>query len=1532
MESNTYSSLHGSLLRPADTSNKEGGKQLPAHLVQHKRPNSQSQTRTNRAYELRIGAVRRPPRDSALNCPNATARQLQQTLWNDEVVDPTGDKQQYSNSTFVVPPNSEQSDTNLRLPASPVIQSSKFRNVPRERVHAAKPVATDQIDRCQGDSNTSYNQYPINSTEITAVLHKDTYRKCHWPESYQSKGLDRERESQVLQDTKADKSRTLMDLNEAKINWVNTCESQVQLQPSAEADDKVFSQVKVTEENQSVVATVQPPIATRTPTKESQIRRNGDEPIDRTSEDQSPYTSPSLSTEEISTDTKRTKPLLPNESTRASPYQIPTNRQLPMLSQPTWREQEHRRMQRAICNQSKMHRKPRKKWRSTGFAMSLFGCLKADRGDKTEVTQSSFSRIDPIHDNSNTEDQRTSAISGSSVSTSKTKDISTEKHTSNQPSNSTSKIKPRLKKMKAKYRPAHSQLPTKLSRRFSLKTSYSHRALRCFVKINENAAQLIKQQSYGMEVMCKEFKNVQFAIHEMKNQIDMIFQSLENQKKTVMDLSKRIGSQKVVDGKCIQSRSPTATNRQSKSRTEIIQLESGCPIPTPEIDSKHTGTTIKRDRSLPPQHVRVRNHQKYDSPPTPVNGYCASIQSHEKQTQRPQQSLNSSDDCKAVMAHHPNKPDETSNQDVLHKGPPTEAQFKDNVSIRKPPLLCTDRGDGSHTYFSEFPQNSPKNIHPLKGNTQGQGNTTHMDLVSYSQPTSHLSTPISPTATQDEVVRQAQSNRDLQHYYRIAYIEQESGGPRGSWRCAQRQCTESVQYREQDSNGLRKLSEDAHPVKPESAPRETRLNVAGYVPCSRAEPESLKTSSMFKSSTNNHIENNKPQCEMKDNHHPTEWMPHGQHVTHHTHHREQTDHPKSRRPSSVCRRRIAVEKTEGVTKNSHPKMYAEYGDSSAIPYDDTSRDCVPASATKLHQTEVRQIPESYYLTVPGFAEMEEQIRPHRQCQKQRHKSNTNRHTKSQKFPNSQPVAAACKSKHHQIWTDRNNNSQDWESNTTGLAETNQVCSNFAELPFDELHKKTQKKLCFITSKAIRNHADPKSATGQKKTIEFALPGPKQDKKMGLVERLLEAKREKKRSEDEQRIMNEFERISDQRKNKPSEKSDTNDEKIRADHNQPKISEVHKDSLETTPGPGITQKSQLNTEMTALERCREQRRRRLEEKTETDLKVIVAMTEQAVAERTARTGRINPQGSEQLKEVLNIPTDNLTATGDTMSGQTGANLASKIEIKEAQEKPPEIPDNKPNPQLETEQDPQNRPINQPKRLEEIGVQTYNENEAEMSRKTPQSLVHPMTKNNWSATGFPMTCCAPLIVPSYGYYSWPNLMQLSHIIQPSYTAVLFPRPDLRRFNTLRTTHIRAATNHEHPLETNCIECDSSTSSSLSTTNSTETSSFGTDESVDTGRVQTSSSSLSPVHDYRNIEVREGNEILTKMRYTSPPKPGIRTYIPPWNHNASAVDSCTHKIHHGFHRRTLSSTHHYAGNQASRYPSQRTVRFQLNKPGYN
>lgn len=1531
MESNSYSSLHGSLLRTVNAATKESGKQLPAHFVQHKRPSAQSQTRTNRAYELRIGAVRRPPRDSALNCPNATARQLQQSLWNDEVVDPTGDRQQYSNSTFIVPPNNEQSDTNHRLLASPVIQPTKSRNDPRERVHVAKLVATDQIDRHQCDSNIRYNQCPIDNTEITAILHKETYQKCYWSESYQSKDLDCERETQVLQDTKADKSRTLTNLNEAKINWMNTCESQVQLQPSAEADDTVFSPVKVTEENPSVVATVQPPIATRTPAKESQIRRNDDEPTYRTFEDQSPYTSPSLSTEEISTDTKRTKPLLPNEPTKAPLYHIPTNRQLPMLSQPTWREQEHRRMQRAISNQSKMHRKPRKKWRSTGFALSLFGCLKADRDDKTEMTQSSFSRIDPIHDNFNTEDQRTSAISGSSVSTSNTKDISSEKYTSNQPTKSTVTTKPVLKKMKAKYRSVHSQLPTKLGRRFSLKASFSHRAMRCFVKINKNAAQLIKQQSYEMELMCKEFKNVQLAIHEVKSQIDMIFQSLEDQKKTALDLSKRIGSQKVVDSKCIQSRSSTAANRQSKPGIEITQLESGCPIPTPEIDSKHAGINVKRDRSLPPQHVRVRNHQKCDSPPTPVNSYCASIQSHEKQTQKLQQSLNSSDDCKLVTAHHTIEPDEKGSQDVIHKGPPTEAQFKDSVSIRKPPPLCTDRGDGSHKYFSEIPQNSPKNIHPLKENTQGQGYTTHMDLVSCSQMTSHFSIPTFPTATQDEVVRQAQSSHDLQHYYRIAYIEQDGAGPRESWRRAQRQCTESAQYREQDLNGLRKLPEDVHPVKSESVHRKTRLNV-GYVPCSRAEQESLKTSSMFKSSANNQVEDSQPRCEMKDNHHPTDWMLHGQRVTHHIHHREQTDHPKSRRPSSVCRRRIAVEKTENSTRNSHPKMHLEYGDASAIPYDDTARDCEPASATKLHQTEVRQIPESYYLTAPDFAETEEKIRPHRQCQKQRHKSNSNRHTKSQKFPDNQPVAAACKLKHHQIWTDRNNNSQDWEPNTTGLSETHQVCSNFAELPFNELRKKTQKKLCFITSKAIQNHADSKSVTGQKKTIEFALPGPKQVKEMGLVERLIEAKREKKRSEDEQRIMKEFERISNQRKDKLSEKSDMSDEKICTDHNQSKISEAHKDPFKTTPGPGTTQNSQPNTEMTALERCREQRRRRLEEKTKTDLKVIVAMTEQAVAERRARTGRIDPQGSEQLKEVLNIPTENLTATGDTTSGQTDANLASNIEIKKAQEETSETQDDKHNPQLETEQDPQNRPTNHSKRLEEIGVQTCNKNEAEMSRKTSQPLIHPMTTTNWSATGCPMTCCAPLIVPSYGYYSWPNLMQLSHLTQPSYTAVLFPRPDLQRFNTLQTTHIHAATNHEHPTETNCIECDSSTSSSLSTTNSTETSSFGTDESVDTDRLQTSSSSLSSVHDYRNTEVRKRNEILTKMRYTSPPKPGIGMYMPPWNHNTSALDSSIHKIHYGFGPRTLSSTHHYAGNQASQYPSQRTVRFQLNKPGCN
>ncbi|CAM0512790.1 unnamed protein product [Fasciola hepatica] len=1555
METNTYSTIHGLSTQSTTELNKDCGKQLAVYYTLNKRPNVRSQTRTNRAYELRVGAVRKPVRDPTPNYQSAAPRQSRQGLTNDNMMDPTAYDEQYVNNIVIIPPNTDVSfepgDMNHQSPEISITRSGglvKSRNDSQERVHPVKPMCNDQNSRCQGDSNMKDKNHEINDPQTSVFLHRNSPQKCHPSEKRSNRNMDTEREARIFRDMQLDHSRALRTVNEANINWMTTCESQIQLQPSAESGDPVFSRINVTEEDQPVLVTVQPPLVTKAAANPLPVRRNGDQTGDHTIEQFSPYTSPSLSTEEVSTPTKRRKSLLATQSSRALPYRIPTNRQLPMLSQSVWREQERRHMERTTSNPPKMARKSKKRWRSRGF-MTLFGCLRTDHDDGTDATQSSFSRIDLAHDNSNTEDQRTSAISGSSVPTSKTRETSAEKDTDSQTTKATSMVKKELEKVKSICQPVHSQMPIKPGRRFVLKKHYLHRTSRPFIKINKTVAQLIKQQSCGMETIYKEFGNVQRSIREMTCRIDMITQSLESQKKTLLDFIRRIETQKIVDNSQNPDRFPPVikipSNRHSGERTEVLQHGSGDTVPVTGTACRPADITLKRDHSLPTRHLQTRNLHTCDSQQSSSNIFCVSPQRPETQAQKQQQCLNSSDDCTVGTEHHSKQSDETNSHNPSYKGSSMDVRRNHSISIRKPSFLCTNQGDGCHQYFSVSKNSHAKHVNQANEKTQGPNTTANMNLVNHSEPTSHSSAPTSPTTTQDEAEQQAQDNHDLQNYYRIAYVEQDATGLQNVLYRGQRLAAASAQAA--DSHCLRNLSDDMNHANPGRVLKEARLTATEFIPRSRTESKGLENSLIHASSTNNQAQDIQLKHKRKGFHPLTNRAPHSHHAIHHTHRRELIQQTKDHKPSLTCRRRIVVQKPGDIIRPSHKQMCAGYRNTSAIPYDETDEDYLPEPVPKLHHVEQRQISESYYTTAPDPSAKMGETRPHHQYTKQRHKSKANRHAKfreslltnqsaTDRPKRHQTAAAMCKSKHHQKWIDRNNNSQDWEPNETDLLNANQVCTDFAELSFDELHQKPQTKLRFVVSKPVRNQAESTIAGDRKKPMEFALPGPEQDKQMGVVERFMDAKREKRRTEDEQRIMDELKRIANQHKERLGEKMNPNGDNICEGSNQAQTSNLIDETLKTPPESASEQNPQPNKEMTALERCREQRRRRLEEKTQTDLKMIVAMTEQTVAERRARTSRRNPQGSEQIGNVLNNMAERVTGVGETLPEQPNPKLTLRKENKNAQSVTSDAPTSPFDTHLETEKDAQKMVASDiasfPRRLEENGVQTCNETMVEMKMETPRLPVHLMTANSWNAPGYYVACGMPLIVPSYSYYSWPNLIPLSHTIPLSYAPALLPRPALHTVSDPRTTRdaIRAATQGAYPTKTNCIECESSSSSSLSTTCSRGTSSFGTNESVDTDCVPTDSSSSSPAGDHYKNETRSGNEFHNTKRYTSPPpRPGNRTCVPLQNPLTTTVNSYAHPIHFRFGRGMLSGTRQYSSNQAPRYPPQRTVRFQLNKP---
>ncbi|KAF7257675.1 hypothetical protein EG68_06382 [Paragonimus skrjabini miyazakii] len=184
----------------------------------------------------------------------------------------------------------------------------------------------------------------------------------------------------------------------------------------------------------------------------------------------------------------------------------------------------------------------------------------------------------------------------------------------------------------------------------------------------------------------------------------------------------------------------------------------------------------------------------------------------------------------------------------------------------------------------------------------------------------------------------------------------------------------------------------------------------------------------------------------------------------------------------------------------------------------------------------------------------------------------------------------------------------------------------AQIPFSELRATQPAKLSFVTAQSFRNRNSLPGLTSDcSKPTEYALPEPVQSVKFSFTTQKLSKRREAKRLEADKQLYEELlslkQNISKDKSKVPSnseEKEMSSSETANLSSNcQP---EMEHNGTETTPN--VSDKSESSGEIspTTVD-YKERRRKRLEAKAAEDLKMILAMTEEAALERRDRAARM-----------------------------------------------------------------------------------------------------------------------------------------------------------------------------------------------------------------------------------------------------------------------------------------------------------------------
>ncbi|KAF6771950.1 hypothetical protein AHF37_09647 [Paragonimus kellicotti] len=187
-------------------------------------------------------------------------------------------------------------------------------------------------------------------------------------------------------------------------------------------------------------------------------------------------------------------------------------------------------------------------------------------------------------------------------------------------------------------------------------------------------------------------------------------------------------------------------------------------------------------------------------------------------------------------------------------------------------------------------------------------------------------------------------------------------------------------------------------------------------------------------------------------------------------------------------------------------------------------------------------------------------------------------------------------------------------------------TELAQIPFSELRAAQPAKLNFVTARSFGNRKSIPGLTSDcSKPTEYALPEPEQSVQFSFTARKLSKGREEKRLEASKQLYEELlslkQNISNDKSKMPSN-SEEREMSAAETANQSSNCQPKMEHNETEIAPNASDRSESSGEISSTTvDYKERRRKRLEAKAAEDLKMILAMTEEAALERRDRAARM-----------------------------------------------------------------------------------------------------------------------------------------------------------------------------------------------------------------------------------------------------------------------------------------------------------------------
>ncbi|KAF5401891.1 hypothetical protein PHET_04804 [Paragonimus heterotremus] len=184
----------------------------------------------------------------------------------------------------------------------------------------------------------------------------------------------------------------------------------------------------------------------------------------------------------------------------------------------------------------------------------------------------------------------------------------------------------------------------------------------------------------------------------------------------------------------------------------------------------------------------------------------------------------------------------------------------------------------------------------------------------------------------------------------------------------------------------------------------------------------------------------------------------------------------------------------------------------------------------------------------------------------------------------------------------------------------------AQIPFSELRTTQPAKLSFVTARSFGNRKSLPGLTSDcSKPTEYALPEPEQSVKCSFTAQKLSKGREAKRLEADKQLYEELLSLKQNISKDKSKVPSNSEEKEMSSAGTANLSSNCQPEMElneTETAPNVSDKNESSSEITSTTvDYKERRRKRLEAKAAEDLKMILAMTEEAALERRDRAARM-----------------------------------------------------------------------------------------------------------------------------------------------------------------------------------------------------------------------------------------------------------------------------------------------------------------------